>query len=886
MMTTKNTVRWRRRAVVSTALMAVLGGVLAAPVPALAAPEVPTEPVVSTANTTWKYLDDGSDPMNGAGAVRGWTAPGFDDTAWKSAQGSFGAKSGKLAAVGPLMPNTLLNHYLNGTGAPTVPSYQFRTTFELQPGVANEVGSIIGDVVYDDALVVWVNGTKVAGFVDERVTESTNQEYAGNSGSDPVSSSFTVNPELLVDGTNTVAIALYQDRATSSDIYLDVPSLRLLPVQDPGTPVVAPPTRVILTPTTTPETSQSFSWLAGDASHASGQVQIRAAAGGETRTVDAYMAGAVNNNPKPHYSATVTGLSPATTYSYRVGLEGSWGDWKTFTTANPAATDFQFIYYGDAQIGLDTTWPEVVRQAEAKATRSVGSVHAGDLIDTGSNETQWNNWFTGMTNSAASTNVMAAPGNHEYSGDKKLAAWKANFEYPHNNPSTATIGAMAELAVGDSDVARQYAAYFAHWSDFAAETAYYTDYQGVRFITLNATRDSAFLTPDNLPACTGAECPSTKVSRLWTEFQGAWLDKLLTDTPSKWNVVTFHQPVFSTSAGRDEPVLREIWVPIFQKHNIDLVLMGHDHTYGRGYINDDRTETAGITDGPVYAVSNSGAKHYDLETDAKNVWTKNNATQVLRGQGVTTYQVIDVSKGQLVYRSYLAEKTSDSTTTLPIGALYDEFTITKTDAGQKWVTEAGVTPPEVIPPVDPNVPPTPVDAASLNEQNRGGVTAPATAKPGDTITVELGASNANATVWPWLYSTPTSLGKAAANASGRISTVVPSNTAVGDHRIVVQAADGALLGWAPLRVAAATPGGDGGTGNGSGGSGGSGGSTAGGTSGSAASNTGSLASTGAEISTAVLAAFVLLLVGGFVALAAARRRRPATETANDLDALN
>src|SRR5690606_40549901 len=148
-------------------------------------------------------------------------------------------------------------------------------------------------------------------------------------------------------------------------------------------------------------------------------------------------------------------------------------------------------------------------------------------------------------------------------------------------------------------------------------------------------------------------------------------------------------PVSSESAVRDEPNLRAEWLQVLHDNDIDLVLMGHDHTYARGYVNTDATETEGITTGPVYIVSNSGAKHYDLETDERNVWTNNGATQVLRGAGVTTYPVIDVSEGQLVYRSYLAEKTADATTDLPVGAVYDEFTVSQNDAGEKWVTEAG-----------------------------------------------------------------------------------------------------------------------------------------------------------------------------------------------------
>ncbi|GAA1503947.1 hypothetical protein BJ978_000314 [Agromyces terreus] len=694
-MTKTMTTRRGRRAAASALMLALVGGAIAVPAAAFAdepETEVPTAPVVD-ANTSWRYLDDGSDPARGDANLRVWTTTGYDDSAWKQAQGSFGAKGGKLAAVGPRMPKTLLNQYLDGVKAPDVPTFFFRTSFTLDAGVADHVDEVLGDLVYDDGAIVWINGEKIAGLSDERVTGTTNQEYAGAGMSDPLSGSFEASGDLLVDGVNTVAVALYQDRETSSDIYLEVPSIRLTEAADPTEPVDAPPSRVILTPTETPETSQSFSWLAGDATQTTGRVEIRPTAGGDIRSIDAYAAGTVNGNPLQHFSATVDGLTAGTDYTYRVGTDTGWSAWTEFTTADPNDDEFQFVYYGDAQIGLDTTWPKVVAMAEASAPDSIGSVHAGDLINTGSNEGEWVNWFKGMQTSAATTNVMAAPGNHEYSGDKLLKSWKANFEYPLNNPTTETVGALADLAVGGTDVAKQYAAYFEHWSQFAAETVYFADYQGVRFITLNATRDSTFLTPDNLPACSGAECPSTKIASLWPEFQAAWLDHVLEQSPSKWNVVTFHQPVYSASAGRNEPELRKYWVPVFEKHDIDLVLMGHDHTYARGYNNDDVTETPGITDGPVYVVSNAGAKHYDLETDEKNVWTNNNATQVLRGAGVTTYQVIDVSDDQLHYRSYLAEKTADATTDLPVGAVYDEFTVTKHDDGEKWVTEAGVEPP-------------------------------------------------------------------------------------------------------------------------------------------------------------------------------------------------
>lgn len=464
------------------------------------------------------------------------------------------------------------------------------------------------------------------------------------------------------------------------------------PVTSAPATVVAAPTRLVLTPTETPATSQSFSWLAGDPSHMAGQLQIRPSQGGDARTYDAHAAAMVNDNPLRHFSTTVQGLHPATSYNYRVGLEGSWSRWWEFSTADPDDSTFQFLYYGDAQIGLDSAWPSVVRQAESMAPGSIGSVHAGDLIDGARDETEWGNWFMGMGESAATRNVIAAPGTHEHIDDTRFAAWKANFEYPRNNPTIDTIGALADLAAGDSDVARQHAAYFRYWAETGAETVYFSDYQSVRFITLNATLDVDVLTPPGLPPCVDDDCPSHRVGELWARFQASWLDRVLTDSPAKWNVVTFHEPVYSGSPDRDEPVLRAHWVPVIEEHNVDLVLMGHDHVYVRGHHNDDLIE-AGITDGPVYVISNSGAKHYQLTPDDRNVWTVNNATQVRRGAGVTTYQVIDVSEDQLVYRSYLADKSPDATTDLPIGSVFDEFVVTNTDDGRKWVTEAGIEPP-------------------------------------------------------------------------------------------------------------------------------------------------------------------------------------------------
>jgi hypothetical protein len=95
-------------------------------------------------------------------------------------------------------------------------------------------------------------------------------------------------------------------------------------------------------------------------------------------------------------------------------------------------------------------------------------------------------------------------------------------------------------------------------------------------------------------------------------------------------------------------------------------------------------------------------------------------------------------------------------------------------------------------------------AADLGDAPAGGINVgSSTVKPGDFLVIDLGASNANAWVAAWLFSTPTLLGGGwtQANGSGAITVQIPADAPLGAHRIAVFAADGSLIGWANLEVA-------------------------------------------------------------------------------------
>ncbi len=146
-------------------------------------------------------------------------------------------------------------------------------------------------------------------------------------------------------------------------------------------------------------------------------------------------------------------------------------------------------------------------------------------------------------------------------------------------------------------------------------------------------------------------------------------------------------------------------------------------------------------------------------------------------------------------------------------------------------------------PVAPAVPVAP-DASTLTAGNRGSVSAPAEVRAGSSVTISVGTQVAGERVAVWLFSEPRLLGTPVVAADGTVTVVVPADVPAGQHRIVVAALDGTLIGWTDVRVDPVT---------------------------------GALAVTGAELGGGIAAALLLLAAGTGVLVA--RRRRAAVEQA-------
>lgn len=465
------------------------------------------------------------------------------------------------------------------------------------------------------------------------------------------------------------------------------------PAEDPDEPVEVDhytptriPQRLVSNPTANPATGRSFTWRTADEVTdsvieyrvgGSDPVVVPAITGDAvTRTVthgsDAGTSWAIRT-----HRVTLTGLTPATEYEFRVGDgEDAWSPWRTFTTASAVADPFTFLYVGDAQNDLRAYWGAAIRQAYAQVPDARLVLHAGDMINNGDNDLEWAEWFDAAPDEFASVLQWPVAGNHEYKTDSGRISdiWHDSFTLPNNGP-------QADLTADACTIAFEQ-----HIAGQLAGVAYYYDYQGVRFVNLQGTWAQAVLNPplDVQEAAGCDESVQATAVMIWLDMQARWLDQVLADNPHQWSVLSIHEPLYSVSVGRDNTYLRDAFGPVIEAHNVDLVLQGHDHTYGRGHLFANEVDGhPGLSTGPEYAVSVLGPKDYVIDRGDVNNWTANGANRVAVYEKTRTYQAISVDGGYLSYTAYA----------YPSNEVVDFFEICKSADGGKFVATGGASLP-------------------------------------------------------------------------------------------------------------------------------------------------------------------------------------------------
>ena len=312
----------------------------------------------------------------------------------------------------------------------------------------------------------------------------------------------------------------------------------------------------------------------------------------------------INDPVNNRHTVELRGLKAGTTYTYSVGdgSETGWTEPVEFTTAPAGAVPFSFIYMGDAQNGLDK-WGVLLHNAYRARPDAAFYLMAGDLVNRGAERWDWDSFFEYSKDVFDRRPIVPVLGNHEYQSPEPVL-YHAHFALPHNGPKT-----------------------------IPDERAYAFEYSNAKFIILDSNLSAA--------------------------KQTAWLEKQLANTKAIWKFVSYHHPAYSSGGNRDNPDVRELWTPLFDKYHVDLALQGHDHAYLRTYPMRGQKRVATTKDGTVYVISVSGTKHY--------VQTPHDYTEVGLMK-VSTYQVLDIqiTGNRLVYRAHDVD-----------GTVRDEFVIQK-----------------------------------------------------------------------------------------------------------------------------------------------------------------------------------------------------------------
>ena len=89
----------------------------------------------------------------------------------------------------------------------------------------------------------------------------------------------------------------------------------------------------------------------------------------------------------------------------------------------------------------------------------------------------------------------------------------------------------------------------------------------------------------------------------------AWFDNDLANTHATWKIVFFHQTAYPIFHHIDDPIdiaARALFVPILERHGVQLVLSGHEHNYQRSKPMRASVPVPVGTGGTVYMVSGGG----------------------------------------------------------------------------------------------------------------------------------------------------------------------------------------------------------------------------------------------------------------------------------------
>jgi acid phosphatase type 7 len=268
------------------------------------------------------------------------------------------------------------------------------------------------------------------------------------------------------------------------------------------------------------------------------------------------------------HRAVMVGLKPSTTYFYRVGdpaaTANPWSEVFSFTTLTPGQTMTYAVLadmdYGEAS---DGTVSDLINLVDTGAIQAV--IHSGDISYADGYEPHWDVFFNKIQPIASRIPYMVTPGNHEFWFN--FTSYKHRFSMPGVFGETSSGGLKPDFSGGSGD------------------NMYYAwEVENVHFLALDSESiiDTAYFSDVEID---------------WMQRDLVGVDREATP----WVIAHFHRPSYCSN---DHACLQDdgghggaqyvqhMTEHIFHQHKVDLVLMGHVHSYQRTYPVFNNTATA------------------------------------------------------------------------------------------------------------------------------------------------------------------------------------------------------------------------------------------------------------------------------------------------------
>lgn len=268
-------------------------------------------------------------------------------------------------------------------------------------------------------------------------------------------------------------------------------------------------------------------------------------------------------------------LEPNTKYNYKIISDNVSSKDFSFKTSNPSQDKYSFLSFVDFQYSENKTTINLVKTFIQRNPEANLITCSGDIADEAYSEQTHRYLFD---NGVFFNSILAfGAGDHEYWGTGqspiKMFARPHSYNKLFNNPNNGCEGYL--------------------------NSSYYFKYNSTLFVFL--------------------DCGDSNVSSSNEIFskQAKWLDNVLTNEKDyDFIIVCMHKSLYGDP--KQDSVVRKfapIFTTVFDKHQVDLVISGHDHEYSRTKpINNGNVSETGT----VYLdLGNSGSKTRATGEDVK-----------------------------------------------------------------------------------------------------------------------------------------------------------------------------------------------------------------------------------------------------------------------------